>query len=60
MNQRELPQDGKYFANLENQLRVVKMVMKYIAVKEDYQMQIAYLINLDQQFYQQENKIFLN
>ena len=60
MNQRELSQDGKYFANLENQLRVVKMVMKYIAVKEDYQMQIAYLINLDQQFYQQENKIFLN
>ena len=60
MNQRELPQDGKYFANLENQLRVVKMVMKYVAVKEDYQMQIAYLINLGQQFYQQENKIFLN
>ena len=24
MNQRELSQDGKYFANLENQLRVVK------------------------------------
>ena len=24
MNQRELSQDGKYFENLENQLRVVK------------------------------------
>ena len=60
MNQRELSQDGKYFANLENQLRVVKDGNKIYRCEGRLSNANSIHYQTRSTIYQQENKIFLN